>query len=103
MSGTTPVPEVTLPERLTEYGKLVTSVIFGGAFVAALLYAYIAKDETSKELLVGAVISNANTVVQFFLGSSSGSQKKDAVIGAIAQGNSPTPSVEPAAPQRLQP
>ena len=78
MSGTTTTTTTPdLPDRLTEYGKLVTSVLFGGAFICALIYAYIAKDQDSKELLVGAVISNANTVVQFFLGSSSGSQKKD--------------------------
>jgi len=83
--------ETSLPDRLTEYGKLVTSVMFGGAFIAALIYAYVAKDETSKELLVGAVISNANTVVQFFLGSAAGSQAKDKTIAAIATNVPPPP------------
>ena len=99
MSGTdtTDTTSPALPERLTEYGTLVTSIIFGGAFVAALVYAYIAKDTDSKNLLVGAVIANANTVVQFFLGSSRGSQMKDKTIAAIATSNpSPTPTLPPA-------
>lgn len=101
---TTTAPTAAPTDKISEYGTVITSVLFGGAFIAALVYAYIAKDTDSKNLLVGAVIANANTVVQYFLGSSRGGQKKDQTIASIALGapaptttttTVPTPTVMP--------
>lgn len=68
------------------WGAIIVSVVtlltFSGALVVAF---YIKETDVGKSLLqltVGAAIANATTAVGFWLGSSSGSQKKDEVIGA---------------------
>jgi len=44
-------------------------------------------------LVVGAVIANATTVVNYWVGSSSGSQKKDDTISRMKNGDADAPPV----------
>jgi hypothetical protein len=74
------------------WGAIIVSVVtlltFSGALVVAF---YIKETDVGKSLLqliVGAAIANATTAVGFWLGSSSGSQKKDDVIGAALRASS---------------
>ena len=69
--------------------SIVTLLTFTGALVVSFLTLKLSKDQdilklstSLLNLTVGAAIANATTAVGFWLGSSSGSQKKDEVISA---------------------
>ena len=64
------------------WGAIVVSAVALLTFTGALVVAFVIKDPALLNLTVGAAIANATTAVGFWLGSSSGSQKKDDVIGA---------------------
>jgi hypothetical protein len=75
--------------------SFVALVTFTGALVVAFLAFSKSTDAKAIELAggllnltVGAAIANATTAVGFWLGSSSGSQKKDEVIGAALRASS---------------
>ena len=82
---TTPTPAATpaLAARVAEWGPVIVSVIVLFVFVAAIVVAWQTKDP-SLGILLGMAGANAGTAVGFWLGSSSGSQKKDQVIAAVA-------------------
>jgi hypothetical protein len=63
--------------------SLVALITFTGALIVAF-YVFLGSthDASLLQLTVGAAIANATTAIGFWLGSSSGSQKKDEVIGA---------------------
>src|SRR5229473_3097517 len=72
-------------------GSIIVSFVVLLTFVVALGVSFFMKDSTIMALTVGAAIANATTAVGFWLGSSSGSQKKDDVIGAaLATGGGAT-------------
>lgn len=78
-SSTTPTPSVdTVAERWT---PLAVSVQVQIVFVAALIIAWVTKSQ-ALDLLLGGALTNATTVVNYWLGSSSGSKGKDALIAA---------------------
>ena len=62
--------------------SLVTLLTFTGALIVAFFTKDTPIGASLLQLTVGAAIANATTAVGFWLGSSSGSQKKDDVIGA---------------------
>ena len=64
------------------WGAIIVSTVTLLTFTGALVVAFVIKDPALLNLTVGAAIANATTAVGFWLGSSSGSQKKDEVIGA---------------------
>src|SRR5271167_262106 len=66
------------------WGAIIVSVVALVTFTGALIVAYLMGDKAVGllNLTVGAAIANATTAVGFWLGSSSGSQKKDDVISA---------------------
>lgn len=64
-------------------------------FAAGLLVAWVAKNETAFNLMIGAVISNATTVFGYYFGSSSGSTKK---TDLMASNPAPAPIPLPAEP-----
>jgi len=68
------------------WGAIVVSVVTLLTFTGALIVSFFFKDPNLLNLTVGAAIANATTAVGFWLGSSSGSQKKDDVIGATLAG-----------------
>jgi hypothetical protein len=67
------------------WGAIVTSILSALGFLAAFVIAYLSHDTTSQSLLVGAIITNFSTAVSFWLGSSSGSQKKDDQIAKLSE------------------
>jgi hypothetical protein len=76
---------------VSTWGAIAVSVVTLLTFTGALIVAYISNKENLLELTVGAAIANATTAVGFWLGSSSGSQKKDDVIGAALAASRATP------------
>jgi len=70
------------PKALASWGAIVVSVLSLGAFFLAFGVAYLSSDQNNLSLLDGSAIGMASTAVAYWLGSSSGSQKKDDVIAA---------------------
>ena len=56
------------------------SVIISLALIAALGVAYLVQSEQILLLVIGAIIADATTVVNFYLGSSSGSARKTELL-----------------------
>jgi len=69
-------------------GSITVSALTLVTFAGCLVWAYLTHDENAKALLVGAAVANSTAAVQFWLGSSAGSQKKDDTIAA-AKGSTP--------------
>lgn len=96
MSGTTTVttPAADQEPRWAKPGIGVYSLTL---LAGSLIVAWLTKNDTAMNLLIGAVIAMGNTVVQFYFGSSSGSAKKTDLLSAaqpISGGIPPTtPSV----------
>ena len=89
MSGTYTPPATPMPtpvagtqDKTTTISKLAVSIVSELTFLVCLGIAYWAKNDTAFNLLVGAAITNSTTVVNYWLGSSSGSSAKDATIAA---------------------
>jgi hypothetical protein len=82
MSGTNPTPPppaLGSPEPM--WAKPAVSIYALSIFLIAFGIAYMAKDSTSLTMLMGAAISMGTQVVQYYLGSSSGSAQKTAMLG----------------------
>lgn len=87
MSGTTPTqPTATSEPRWAKPSIGVYSLTL---FVLALGVAWWLKNDTALNLMIGAVISNASTVVNYYFGSSSGSARKTEQMGAAQQPQQP--------------
>ena len=94
MSGTTTTttPPPTPSEPM--WAKPSIGIYALTLFAACLIVAYYSKNETAQNLLIGAVISMATTVSGYYYGSSSGSERKTALLNAQPQTLQPqTPSV----------
>ena len=75
------------PKTASLWGAIIVSIVTLLTFTGALVVSFFFKDSGLLNLTVGAAIANATTAVGFWLGSSSGSQKKDDLIGtALAVG-----------------
>lgn len=75
-------------------GMFSLSLLLVGLSVACYL-----KDTTAIDLITGAIVANAGQVVNFYMGSSRSSQKKDETIAAQLPTAPPTVTVAmPAAP-----
>lgn len=77
MSGTTST-ETAAPASPVEptWAKPSVSVYAMTLFLVALAIAYYAKDQTSLSMMMGATIAMAQQVVNYWMGSSSGSARK---------------------------
>jgi hypothetical protein len=64
------------------WAKTAISIFALGIFLAAFGIAYLAKDNTDLTMMMGAAISMATSVVGYWIGSSSGSDKKTAILAA---------------------
>jgi hypothetical protein len=73
-------------QNATLWGSIIVSAITLLTFTGALIVSFFFKDPALLNLTVGAAIANATTAVGFWLGSSSGSHKKDEVIGDALAG-----------------
>ena len=71
--------------NLPIYGVIAVSVIVLLLFVLCLGVAFFLKDQTSLQLLIGAVVSMSSGVVGYWVGSSVGSAKKDETIAAAVK------------------
>ncbi len=76
------------PKTVSLVGAIIVSVVALLTFTGALIVAFFKPDLGLLQLTVGAAIANATTAVGFWLGSSSGSQKKDDVISAALRASS---------------
>ncbi len=82
MSATTttppPAPTPAVPAPVTSgWGATVISVTGMAIYLAAIGVAYLKGNDTLLTALCGVAATNATTIVGFWVGSSSGSQKKD--------------------------
>jgi hypothetical protein len=75
---------------ISSWGAVIISVIALVTFTGALIASFFFRDPGLLNLTVGAAIAMATTVVNFWIGSSAGSQKKDDTITAM-QARSPEP------------
>ena len=87
MSGSTTTPSGA--SSTTIWGAPIVSVLAYGTFLAAIIIAMIVKNNELLVTLCGVAGANATTAVSFWLGSSKGSQDKDAKIATM------TPSPPP--------
>lgn len=76
MSGSTTPPNVV--PTATVWGAPIVSVLAYATFLAAIVFAFIVKNDALLITLCGMAGANATTTVSFWLGSSKGSQDKDA-------------------------
>ena len=79
MSDASPTPASTAEPAWAKPGLGVYSLTL---FAVALGVAWYAKSDNALLLMIGAVITNATTVVNYYFGSSSGSAAKTALMGA---------------------
>jgi hypothetical protein len=70
-------------DRAAVFGPIVVSIFVLGIFLAAIVIAWLTKNE-ALQILLGMAGANAGTAVGYWLGSSSGSKAKDATIAAQA-------------------
>lgn len=69
-------------ERIRVIGTIGVSVFVLSAYTLALVYSFVTHDESMKNLLGGGALAMAGTAVNWWLGSSKGSEKKDDVIAS---------------------
>jgi hypothetical protein len=82
MSQTTSEPKVPVETKAAIWGAPVVSVIAYLVFLLALAVAYLVKNDNLLITLCGVAAANGTTVVNFWLGSSRGSQDKDVTIAS---------------------
>ena len=91
MSGSTTAPAPTPADASRRTGAVVVSVVAQATFlialVAACAIAWIKNDYTLLIALAGAAATNATSVVNYWIGSSAGSDKKTDLLAAT-----PTPA-----------
>lgn len=78
-----PVTPTTTSSLVSMYGAIAVSVLSLVIFSVCLGVAFFLKDSNAMTLLIGAAIANSTACVQYWIGSSSGSQKKDETIAKL--------------------
>jgi hypothetical protein len=100
MSAPTPaapaVSQPTTPPSVSGWGAPAVSIFALAIFAGSIALAVVVKSP-SLDILLGAAAANATTVIGFWVGSSAGSQKKDAAAQALAAAAAPA-APAPAAP-----
>ena len=87
MSDTTP-PSPPITAAAAPLGALGVSIYALTLFLAAIVVAWYKANDTLLTALLGVAATNATTVINFWVGSSRSSQKKDDTIANI-QGTKP--------------
>jgi hypothetical protein len=72
------------PRAVSTLGLIIVSAVTLVTFTGALVVSFFFQDKGLLNLTVGAAIANATTAVAFWLGSPSGSQKKDDVEPCVS-------------------
>ena len=62
---------------LSMRGRILVSATVMVIYIAALAVAFLSKNDNMLMVLIGVAATNATTVVGYWVGSSSGSTKKD--------------------------
>lgn len=91
MSDSPPPVSPPAPKQPRAWGAPLVSLYSLTLLLAALVFAYIMKNDNLLVLLAGVVATNATSVVNFYVGSSASSQAKDVTIS----GQLPTPPAQP--------
>ena len=73
---------VTPPTTASLWGAPAISIYTLTIMIGAMAIAWLTKNDNAMTLLTGAAIANATTIINFWVGSSAGSQKKDETIAA---------------------
>lgn len=90
MSTTTSTTAQPVPPQTTEpMAKLMVALGYQVVFLAMLLVAYLTKDQNMLTLLGGAAIGMAVQGGNYFLGSSSGSDRKTELLAASTPPTTP--------------
>jgi hypothetical protein len=92
MSDNPPMPLAPLPvspaaAQEPAWAKPSIGIYSLSLFVLGLGVAWWSKNDTALNLMIGAIISNATTVIGYYFGSSSGSSHKTALLAT----KGPTP------------
>jgi hypothetical protein len=74
-------------DAIRTWGAIVVSVLAILTFIGALVVAFFLREPGLLNLAVGAAIANATTAVQYWMGSSAGSARKDDVIAKVSETN----------------
>ena len=64
------------------WAKPAIAIASLSVFAGMMAWAFITHDDSMKQLLAGSVIGMAGTAVNYYLGSSSGSDKKTSLLAA---------------------
>jgi len=67
-------------KKVSMIGAIIISSMACIGFWAALVIAYLSKDQTNLAMLLGIVAGGFNSTLGYWLGSSMGSQKKDELL-----------------------
>lgn len=70
------------PKIIRAWGQIIVSILALVLFGAVAIESFRINDQPMELMIVGAALGYAAAVVQFFVGSSAGSQTKDDVIAA---------------------
>jgi hypothetical protein len=70
-----------MPNLITG-GRIGLGILSQIMIIVAFIYSVLDKDQQLQLLIAGAIVANATTVINWFFGSSSGSERKDAIIAA---------------------
>jgi hypothetical protein len=83
------------PDKVRTWGQLVLGIITGIIFCVGFAAAWLSKDQSNLGLFYGAIITLFTQTVQYFIGSSASSQKKDDIIADRNLGPNPNPNPNP--------
>ena len=78
-----------MPTTIDTKGAIVISALALLIYAGAFAVAYFMKSETMLNVLIGTAATNAAAVVQYWVGSSAGSKKKDDTIATISAKTAP--------------
>lgn len=73
-------PANDLLTKIRLYGTVAVSMFAMATFAFALLWSFLTNDEGMKNLTGGAAVAMATTAINWWMGSSKGSEKKDDII-----------------------
>lgn len=79
-------------------GAVAVSIFSLTVLLAALIITYLADNDTMLTVLIGVVATNATSVVNYWMGSSAGSARKDALISSQLPPAAAQPNPPPASP-----
>jgi len=62
------------------YVRVVLACVIIGLLATTLVFSFVQQDAGTQNLVVGAILTYAGAIIQFYFGSSEGSRNKDATI-----------------------